>query len=269
MKIFSCKIKPPAPLGSGAWPSQATISDSHPASKASVTVLVAHSHWPMAIHADMSFEDNRVPLMLEAAQAQYRFWAPKPVMLFLSQNPTQQYMCDCTTDLCLATGGGGRGVILGLPKDWPTHPPKLTHQPSHPDPPCPQGPSAHFYWGGESCIRTRSPPSRCLQAEKQRVAPATPADILDKYSKKERPSRVTSDNTSAEPLRGCSEETLQAVARELALDPELIKLVGRAMMFSDEQIQGMPQVCRMRLGGGERGQEELKASACALRIVCG
>ena len=95
------------------------------------------------------------------------------------------------------------------------------------------------------------------EAEKKATAPSTPSDFLDKFSKPKRaePPRRTQPPVavSEAPLRACTEDTLQAVAKELSLDPELIKLVARAMFFSEAQLNGLPpdaraQTMRMRTG---------------------
>ena len=77
-------------------------------------------------------------------------------------------VCACASDLCLPTGGGGgRGVPLGLPQDQaahpPTHPPKLTHLPTHPDPPLPP----HRGGGGLCCYNQLVTQKPCVFAQKK------------------------------------------------------------------------------------------------------
>jgi len=95
------------------------------------------------------------------------------------------------------------------------------------------------------------------EAEKKAKTPDTPSDFLDKFSKPKRPDppRRTQPPVAVSnaPLRACTEDTLHAVAKELSLDPELIKLVARAMFFSEAQLNGLPpdaraQTVRMRTG---------------------
>lgn len=62
------------------------------------------------------------------------------------------------------------------------------------------------------------------QEAKRKQAPATPADLLDKFRPAEPPRgrRVAAAAAQAQapgPLRSCSEATLRAVAEELGLDP--------------------------------------------------
>ena len=46
-----------------------------------------------------------------------------------------------TTKPLLSNWGGRGGVILGLPQDWPSHPPTQADPPTHPPRPPPYSPS--------------------------------------------------------------------------------------------------------------------------------
>eukprot|EP00668_Euglena_longa_P029977 GGOE01037368.1.p1 GENE.GGOE01037368.1~~GGOE01037368.1.p1 ORF type:complete len:636 (-),score=175.57 GGOE01037368.1:221-2128(-) len=83
----------------------------------------------------------------------------------------------------------------------------------------------------------------------RRQAPTTPADLLHKFPSKGAPPgrRVAAAAAQAqEPLRKCSEATLRSVAEELGLDPELIKLVARAMTFTEAQICNLSEDARFQ-----------------------
>eukprot|EP00667_Euglena_gracilis_P026335 EG_transcript_31613 len=92
---------------------------------------------------------------------------------------------------------------------------------------------------------------RLREEAKRKQAPATPADLLDKFRPAEPPRgrRVAAAAAQAQapgPLRSCSEATLRAVAEELGLDPELIKLVARSMTFTEAQIRDLSEDARFQ-----------------------